>query len=273
MVGDLQIEFKPLKKDSKDNFINPQVKLMLETIMSFAALDLNHKAPMFGDDENLDALAAGINMLGEELQAKILQVQNRDLMIREIHHRMKNNLQIVSSILNLQSNSIKDSEIAEKFMNCQERISSMALVHEQLYQSEDMTKLEVNSYFSTLCRRLEHIHSGEDSALFFISATKSLSLSVDQIIPLGLIATELIINSYKHARDRKKVEIKFRLSLKDGHFELEVGDNGEGFENPDDFYNSQSLGLQLVHSLVDQIGAEIEFNQKDPYFVVVKVQV
>lgn len=250
-----------------------QVESILEAVISLGKLNFDRKAPTMGKSDQLDALAEAINMLGEELQAKINVINERETLLREIHHRVKNNLQIVSSILNLQAKLINNPKISEKIEDCRERISSMALVHEQLYQTENLSELEVNTYFAALCNRLEHINANPNVKLQFINGKKSLLLSVDQMIPMGLLANELIINSFKHAfSPTMKGEIKFQLHINNTDFAIEVSDNGIGFENHNDFFDSSTLGLQLVHSLIEQLDAELEFSHKDPYRVVVKLK-
>jgi len=262
---------KDVEKFNSEN-TKAQVDQILEAVVSLGKLNFDQKAPVLGKSEQLDALAEGINMLGEELQAKIILINEKETLLREIHHRVKNNLQIVSSILNLQSKVIQDPKIANKIEDCRERISSMALVHEQLYQSDDLSQLEVNSYFAALCKRLEHIHATSNITLQFRSADKSHFLSVDQMIPLGLLANELIINSFKHAfRPNQGGVISIGLNADKDHFSFELTDNGIGFKDPKNFYNSTSLGLQLVHSLIDQLDAELEFTPQ-PYCVIVRMR-
>lgn len=263
-------------KNYPENKLNTEkhVKQILDTVLSFASLNFDSRAEIKGESDQLDALAEGINMLGEELKVKFIQINECENVIREVHHRVKNNLQLVSSILNLQVQVIQDKNLQAKLMDCRERISSMALVHEQLYRAEDVTKLEINTYFGSLCNRLEHIHSHETVSLKFISAEKSFFLPVDQIIPMGLLINELIVNSYKHAFEENNTGlILFQIVVEKEKITFELTDNGIGFSNPNDFYNSPTLGLQLVHSLIDQLGAEIEFSNQNPYRVILKLTV
>lgn len=250
-----------------------QIKEILESLLSFGELDFENKIVLNGESDELDAIASAINMLGEELKAKITKINEREIMLREIHHRVKNNLQIVSSILNLQASVIKDPDVVAKFIDCKERIASMALVHEQLYQSENLTELEVNSYFSALCKRLEYFHARTDIKVEFKSAKKAFYLPMEKIIPLGLLSNELIMNSFKHSFvDQKKGKILIKLTLHENNFTLIISDDGKGFDNSSDFYNSTSLGLQLVHSLIDQLDAHLEFSPRNPYCVSISLK-
>lgn len=252
--------------------VDAQVSEILETLLSFGELDFENKIEVKGNSDQMDAIAAGLNMLGEELRAKISKINEREIMLREIHHRVKNNLQIVSSILNLQASVIQDPEVIAKFIDCKERIASMALVHEQLYQSENLSELEINTYFAALCQQLEFFHANSTIHIEFISAGKAHFLQMEKVIPLGLLANELIMNSYKHSfMNQDKGHIRVRLIIKDNSVSLELTDDGKGFENSDQFYNSSSLGLQLVHSLIDQLDAELIFSPRNPYFVSIQL--
>jgi len=249
-----------------------QIKEILEALMSFGELNFDNKIAIQGEADHLDAIAAAVNMLGEELRARIGKINEREIMLREIHHRVKNNMQIVSSILNLQASTLKDPEVVAKFIDCKERIASMALVHEQLYQSENLTELEVNTYFAALCKQMEYFHANTNVSIEFISAHKSFYLPMEKVIPLGLMMNELIMNSYKHSfTEQITGNIKLQLTLKEDTLTLILRDDGKGFENSEDFYNSKSLGLQLVHSLIDQLDAFLQFSPRNPYSISVQL--
>lgn len=249
-----------------------QINEILEALMSFGELNFDNKLDIQGETDHLDAISAAINMLGEELRARIGKINEREIMLREIHHRVKNNMQIISSILNLQASTLKDPDVVAKFIDCKERIASMALVHEQLYQSENLTELEVNSYFAALCKQMEYFHANTNVSIEFISAHKSLYLPMEKVIPLGLMMNELIMNSFKHSFVQQiKGKIKLQLVLKENTFTLILRDDGKGFDNSEDFYNSKSLGLQLVHSLIDQLDASLQFSPRNPYSVSVQL--
>lgn len=243
-----------------ENF-NNQVKNILEAVLAFANLDFEQKADLRGECEQLDSLSAGINMLGEELRAKVVQLNEREMLIKEVHHRVKNNLQIVSSILNLQSSVSNDSQIASKLNDCQERIASMALVHEQLYNSNNLSELEINEYFGSLCQRMQKSFSQGKASIQFNGLDESLFISSDTLIPIGLIASEIIMNSFKHAfHDRTSGTIQVELNKQDKQLIVSFQDNGIGFNTQFDFEETQSLGLALVYSLTEQINAQIQFS-------------
>lgn len=252
---------------------NSQINDLLNAVMALAAFQFDSKATLMGESEELDALAAAVNMLGEELRAKVMQLNERENILREIHHRVKNNLQVVSSILHLQSAVIKDPLMVEKFRDCQSRVSSMALVHSQLYTAGNLSELEANAYFSELCLRLHESYERNGVQLHFCGLTHSLYMTADQMLPLGLIASELVMNSYNHAfKKRQGGNIRLELMSNEDTIHVRVEDTGTGFEDPQLFYDSASLGLQLVHSLMDQLDAElVEFCPVNPCRIEISV--
>jgi PAS domain S-box-containing protein len=193
-------------------------------------------------------------------------LEEKELLLKEIHHRVKNNMQIISSLLTLQSSSLSDKKIIEVFGQCQDRIKSMALVHEKLYQTEDFSMINFKEYIKTLTKSLfDSYREGENEINLKIDV-KDVFLDIDTAIPLGLIINELISNSLKHAFSKNQGgEIGVFLNKRDEeNFILKVWDNGIGFPEELDFRNTESLGLQLVTLLVEkQLKGEIDLNKNE----------
>lgn len=195
----------------------------------------------------------------EQIKASL---QEKEVLLREIHHRVKNNLQIISSLLNLQAKYLKDEQILEIFKNSQKRIESMALIHEQLYQSKNLAKINFADYTRKLVSNLF-------SAYVFNSDTTKLQLDLENIfididvaIPCGLIINELILNSLKYAFPEGKtgmISVDFYPNEQE-KFVLVVSDNGIGFPEDFDFKNTESLGLQLVNDLTSQLDGDIQLD-------------
>ncbi len=197
----------------------------------------------------------------EEAQEQINNsLKEKVVLLREIHHRVKNNLQVISSLLNLQSGYILDKKSLEVFRESQNRVRSMALVHEKLYRSKSLNKIEFSDYINSLARDLFNSYSVDSKRISFISNFEGTFLEVDTGILCGLIVNELISNSLKHAfPDGKKGEIYVSMHLNpDSKYDLIIKDNGIGFPSDIDFRNTDSLGLQLVTSLTSQLGGEIK---------------
>jgi len=187
-------------------------------------------------------------------------LREKEVLLKEIHHRVKNNLQVVSSLLWLQSRTLDDSAIRRMFQESQNRVYSMALVHESLYQSENLSEIDFPTYIGQLTDHLVRSY-GADSRRIQISTTiDNLRLTMDSAIPCGLIINELVSNSLKYAfpgNRRGKVEIRMQ---QDEHHQirLEVSDDGPGLPEGVGFSSTKSLGLRLVRTLADQLGAAIE---------------
>jgi len=190
----------------------------------------------------------------------MLQASNREkeVLLKEVHHRVKNNLQIVTSLLNLQSYSINDSKTKDIFDVSLNRIKSMAAVHEMLYKSSDFSKIKYQSYLTTLISGLVNSIKGDNCHVTLDINAYELCLNIDTSIPLGLLITELVTNSLKHGiKNDEKGEIYVYLErMEDNSLQLQIGDDGVGLPEEFDLENTDSLGLQLVHSLIEQLSGK-----------------
>lgn len=191
----------------------------------------------------------------------MLQTSNREkeVLLKEVHHRVKNNLQIVTSLLNLQSYTINDPLTKDVFDVSLNRIKSMAVVHEMLYRSSDFSKIEYQAYLTTLISGLVNSIKGESHAIEIDLNANNLSLNIDTSIPLGLLITELVTNSLKHGiKGDEKGKIYVHLTRKEKSILLEIGDNGIGLPKDLIIEDSETLGLQLANSLVEQLNGKCE---------------
>jgi len=202
-------------------------------------------------------------MLNEErITASLLE---KESMLKEIHHRVKNNLQVVSSLLGLQSRSVAEPELRKMFQDSQGRVHSMALLHEKLYQSHSLSQINFPEYIRDLAAHLFHSYGVAGERIHLRTGLDDLLLHLDEAMPCGLIINELVSNSLKYAfPDGREGEIRIELHvLSDGITRLVVADNGIGLKADVDWANARSLGLRLVRTLAEQLGAEIEVNSKD----------
>lgn len=189
----------------------------------------------------------------------------KEILLREIHHRVKNNLQVIFSLLYLQSLRLTDEQALRSLEDSQNRIKSMALVHENLYRSDDLARIDFARYTDSLTQHLVTSYGLSVQGVNLITKVEKVSLSTRTAIPCGLLLNELVSNSLKHAfPDGRQGDIYVELtSDRQGHFVLVVRDNGIGL--PPDFQltGHQSLGLQLVDTLVKQIDGTIEFDARE----------
>ena len=201
-----------------------------------------------------------INQAKDKIKASLDQ---KELLLRELHHRVKNNLQIILSLINLQSNGIKDKQDLEIFRESQSRVKSLAIIHEKLYQSADFASINFKEYIQSLVNYLLSYYS-TTSIMVDTDVEKDIVLNMDTAVPCGLIINELVTNSIKFAFPGGKTgKIYINLRHEDGSLTLIVGDNGVGLPDDVDFKNSKKLGLQLVKTLTDQLEGEIEYNGKN----------
>ncbi len=190
-------------------------------------------------------------------------LREKEVLLQEIHHRVKNNMQIISSILSLEIGSLSDPEVRQALQVSQNRIRSMALVHEKLYQSDDLAGVDVAEYVSDLCSDLRAL-TADGSDLTLELDTDELHAGADFAIPFGLIVNELVTNAIKHARPRGGAPVvKVRMRVTADGTELLVSDNGPGLPPEFDATAGPSLGLKLVQSLAAQLGGELHFETAD----------
>jgi len=177
----------------------------------------------------------------------------KEVLLQEIHHRVKNNLQIISSLIALQSRHIADEKMGAVLNDSQNRIRSMALIHEQLYHSEDLARIDFAGYLRNLTNTLLRSYTDTAAAVTLRVETEPVLLSVGTAIPCGLIVNELVSNCLKHAFPRGgKGEIRVGLSRnQENEYILLVADNGQGLPEHLDFRKSQSLGLRLITNLAE----------------------
>lgn len=191
-------------------------------------------------------------------------LKEKEMLLKEIHHRVKNNLMIISSLLSLQSDYIKDKASKNIFIESQNRARSMALIHEKLYQSTNLKSINFGDYIKKLTKELFYTYRVGSGRIELISNIEDLDLDINTAIPLGLIANELITNSLKYAFvDDRDGTIVIEFKREDHNYVFIIKDNGVGLPEGFDFKNSDSLGLQLVNNLSEQIDAEILLNTDD----------
>ncbi len=197
-----------------------------------------------------------------QIQASL---QEKEVLLKEIHHRVKNNLQVISSLLELQAGYIDDASVKQMIEESRNRVRSMAFVHEQLYYSTDLAQVDFATYIYDLTRSLERNYRQVTTNVLLNLDVDQIYLSVETAVPLGLIINELVSNALKHAFvDGRSGEVTLRLkSLENNSIRLTVADNGIGFPEELDFYQSPSLGLTIIMTLVGQIEGEIELSSQN----------
>ena len=201
----------------------------------------------------------------KEIDRKIRDsLKEKEVLLKEVHHRVKNNLQVISSILNLQSSYVDDPKTLEILRESQQRIKSMSFIHETIYRTSDFSRLEFMDYLKTIISNLIQSYRSAKTRVDFISDMNSVGLNLDQAIPCGLIVNELVSNSLKYAfKGREHGKLTVRLNEEDGVIMLAVMDDGIGLPADFAFEKNNSLGIQLVYALLDQIDATVKVVQTE----------
>jgi two-component sensor histidine kinase len=184
----------------------------------------------------------------------------KEVLLKEIHHRVKNNLQIISSLMNLQSAQIRDDQMAQLFRDSDNRVRAMALVHERLYQSADLARIDFAGYVQDITNHLLRSYQTNLCNVRLKVDVDPVSLNIDTAIPCALIIHELVSNALKYAfPDGRQGEIRVRLQGGSDELDLVISDNGVGFPKNVSFESSGSLGLTLVRSLTEQLKGKIGY--------------
>lgn len=201
-------------------------------------------------------------ILEEEIRLRTMEItkqnEEKSLMLKEIHHRVKNNLQIISSLLNLHAETIQDPRVLSLFEDLRHRVNSMALIHEKMYKSKNLVNIDIAGYIDELIRTLIDAYDSNKN-IRLKSDIQHIEFKIDTIVPLGLILSEIVSNSLKYAFDgRTEGEIEVSMKkLNNNVFVLEVGDNGTGIKKDVDFKTTDSLGMMLIRMLTEQLSGEV----------------
>jgi two-component sensor histidine kinase/HAMP domain-containing protein len=203
--------------------------------------------------------------LARLVKERTRELREKEVLLKEIHHRVKNNLQVISSLVGLQADASTDETVREVLRDVTYRVRSMALVHEKLYQSADLASIDFAEYTRGLLGYLWRAHGAAAAAVRLNLDLSPLSLPVDTAVPCGLILNELAGNALKHAfRGRSEGEVTVSLmSCADGRISLSVSDNGVGLPAGLDWRQASTLGLRLVQMLAGQLGAEVKVSGEE----------
>lgn len=230
---------------------------------------------------------AGITLMKWELESKERKrqeaedflkksLEEKEVLLREVHHRVKNNMQIISSILRMQSRNIEDPRMKDILQESQNRIHSMALIHENLYSNEGLADIKFANYVQSLSGNIARSYSSQQARVRFDYQIEDANLSMDVAIPCGLIINELISNSFKYAfkgKTKGTIFIYFKPDLLTNTYELRVGDDGVGIPDHVDIMKTKSLGMKIIHKLVQQIDGEMQndFSNGTEFIITFKI--
>ncbi len=267
--------------------LNPDMDVIMVTghaSAENAVLALNEGASGYiTKPVNMDELLARLRDLCEkqhlveakrkaEVKLKI-SLEEKEVLLKEIHHRVKNNMQIIYGLLNLQSGKVEDERVLRMIKETQNRIKSMALIHERLYQSKNLAEIAFGGYIKKLVSGLFHSYGIDPDSINGKIDAENIHLDINTAIPCGLIINELVTNALRHAfpdnqggdgKGQLRGRVRVKMSPgKDNTFNLIVSDNGIGFPKDLNFRNTKSLGLQIVNTLVEQLEGSIKLRKKN----------
>lgn len=236
--------------------IRPDGKIKWVRVRAFPILDENEKL------NRIAGVAEDITISKQYEQRLESSLREKEILLKEIHHRVKNNLQIISSLLNLQSKFVTDQRTLEIFHEGRNRIKTMALIHEKLYGPKDFTRINFAEYLNELFSFLLSAYKFDSQKISYKIEIGNVYLDIDQALTLGLIVNELITNSIKYAfPNGLEGQLKISMSKNGNHNLLRVYDNGIGIPPEIDIGKTDTLGLQLVQMFVEQIGGTIELKR------------
>jgi len=221
-----------------------------------------------GRSVRLVGVVVDITKRKETREALQVSLEEKELLLREVHHRVKNNLAIISGLLDMQCQVAKDPAAAAALRDLDTRIRSIALVHERLYQKDNLARIDFQDYLDSLLHDLRFSMS-PDTDIRCTARAQRISLGIDLAIPCGMIINELVTNAIKHAFPDGKTcdgqggpEIRVEAHKENGHYRIVVADNGIGFPKGVDLNNSSSFGLSLVRMIgTHQLGGKFELER------------
>ncbi|MBU2520682.1 MAG: PAS domain S-box protein [Proteobacteria bacterium] len=265
-----QFETKMIGTDDKHHFFwctasvaarheDGRPKMVIEFLRDITDQKMAKEALQIAYDQSI----IYAEQLKEQIKERTRAEKEKEVLLREIHHRVKNNMQVISSLLKLQSKSVEDKGSLEMLKESQDRIRAMALVHERLYKSKDLANIDFDEYIKYLVQILFRSYEINREKIRLKLNIGKVKLNIDKAIPCGLIVNELLLNSLKHAfkdGDEGEIEVSL-LFINENEVELFVSDNGVGIPEGMDLKNSRSLGLKLVNILTDQIDGKLDLDR------------
>jgi two-component sensor histidine kinase len=212
--------------------------------------------------ENAREKAGLVHALKEERDRMARSLEEKEILLNEVHHRVKNNLQVIASLLRLQAEACKEPSIVEALRESQNRVESMALIHEQLYENHDLRNVDLAKHAALLLPSLFHSYGVDPARITGVVAIEPLTMGVDRAIPAGLILTELISNAIKHAFPKgRSGSIHVEGGRSGGEITLAVRDDGVGIPEGTEPLRAGSLGLEIVHILTRQLKGKFELDR------------
>jgi PAS domain S-box-containing protein len=241
----------------------------IETVLlrqdnSLITVEINISLVHFSDDFYIVMVARDITERKEFENALKSSLEEKEILIREIHHRVKNNMQIISSLLNLQKHHVKDKEAADVLLESQNRVRSMAMIHEKLYKTQNFSQINFTDYIKNLIDDIFHSYNVDPTQIQREIILDEVMMGLETAIPCGLIISELATNTIKYAfPNHMKGKFRIKLYSVDDLYHLIVADDGVGIPSHINFDGTETLGLLLVNTLVRQLDGTVELTRNN----------
>ncbi len=278
--------------------IRATLKAIFNQLTEYATLNFDNQLELSNEDtEILTPLSYAVNMMGEQLKEKVKElksinielenitqqldiknqelsniVKEKELLFQELHHRVKNNLQVISGLLQLQRSRSNSETIKSMLLESEQRIKSMALVHEKLYKSDDLSKVFLNDYTQSLIGYIAGLYPKGEIIQFTTNYPQNFQIPIDIAINYGLLINEILSNSFKHAFDSfNNAIIKVDLKGTNKNINLNISDNGGCHVDVTNLKTSNTLGLKLIYSLSKKLGSDPVIINKNGLNIQVKI--
>lgn len=193
-------------------------------------------------------------VLGEQTRAEL---KEKEILLKEIYHRVKNNLQLVSSLISIQESQITNEEIKTLFQTCRNRIATISIIHEQLYRSSNLANIKIREHMLSLIRNIENSYGNGKDVSFRIDVVDA-SLPMNDAVSYGLILNEILTNCFQHAFGEKGGTITVKVEQNANNWRLQVKDDGKGVEDISIITQSGNFGIDIINSLVEQLDGELQ---------------
>lgn len=216
------------------------------------------------DGKKVGSVSVGTDISERKIAAEKMKesLKEKEVLLSEIHHRVKNNLAVISGILHLQGLESKNEEVVKAIKDSQARIQSISLVHEMLYHSDTLSFIDYRTYVNDLLQAITSMHINDEVNIIVKSDIENISLDINQAIPCSLLLNEIVVNSYKHAFEgRKEGRITIFMKKEGNMIQLVIEDDGIGI-NTDEILRTESLGTTLINTLTSQLGGEYKMDNK-----------
>lgn len=264
-IANMQVQYDTEKKEAQISTLNQENTLMagiqqkdqqIKILLGIGLFLLLGLAFLFWNQSRLkqkaNLLLSTKNLeIAEKSKALALSLKEKEVLLREVHHRVKNNLQMVSSLLNLQASEIQNETVLTSIREGKSRVEAMSLIHENLYQSDQLKEVDIAQYLEQLLGHLGDAFAQKGKSIKLKLLAENIRFNIDTAIPLGLVINELVTNAYKYAftsQDIGQIEVRIQLLTKDT-YELKIADNGQGMPPDFEIKKTSSLGLRLVNML------------------------